>query len=174
MSKILTNNTASPVNISDTGITIPASGQYLIDPGEYPLFSRSDDVVPLIGDLTLTVNNGTDDLGVSDGIRLIQDNFPTTMSILGATDPKITILTLTNSGVEYSHAFTDTTQVVQIRARNKSELKYSFTSGQSGTNFFTIPACCTESMDGISFLGKTIYIQSPTDGEIVEIKELFQ
>ena len=76
MPKILRNNTASPVIINDVGRTILVGGQLLIDAGEYPIYSRSSDVVSLVGDSSLIVNNGDIDLSISEGIRLIQGNFP--------------------------------------------------------------------------------------------------
>ena len=76
MSKILKNNTASDVIISDTGQTVPASGQLTIQTGDYLLYAGSDDVVTLVGNSTLTVNDGSDDLSINDGIKLIQGIFP--------------------------------------------------------------------------------------------------
>ena len=50
--RILKNNTASPVNISDAGGTVPASGQLVINPVDYGVYEGSSDVVTLIGDST--------------------------------------------------------------------------------------------------------------------------
>ena len=75
MSKILKNNTASIVDITDVGVSVPASGQLSINTSDFDEFSASDDVVSLIGAGTLTVNNGSEDLSKSDGIRLIQGGF---------------------------------------------------------------------------------------------------
>lgn len=86
MSKILKNNTDSLVDISDTGVTVPASGQYLVQSTEYLHFATSSDIVSLVGDETLTVNDGSNDLNISDGIDLIKDIFPTAINIRGATD----------------------------------------------------------------------------------------
>lgn len=77
MNRILKNNTASPVAINDTGITIPASSQYIIPPQDYGLWESSDDVIAKLSDnavsplSTLTANDGNIDLGVNDGLRLI-------------------------------------------------------------------------------------------------------
>lgn len=81
MSKILKNNTASPVVISDVGQTVPASGQISIQSADDLLFAGSDDVITLIGDLTLTVNDGTNDLSISEGIDLIKGLFPKKMEV---------------------------------------------------------------------------------------------
>ena len=80
--RILKNNTASPVPISDTGDTIPASGQLTINPLDYGKYEGSDDVLGPLTDQsqsptvsTLTANDGTFDLGISEGVRLIQGGF---------------------------------------------------------------------------------------------------
>lgn len=75
MAKILINNTASPVLISDTGVTVPASGQFTIPAQDFPLFAASSDVVVLIGNGTLTVNDGLEDLEIAEGVGLIQGSF---------------------------------------------------------------------------------------------------
>jgi hypothetical protein len=89
-SKILKNNTASPVFITDTGVTVPASGQHTILPTEDFIFAASNDVIIYISDeavgpgvSTLKVNDGTSDLGIADGTALIQGFYPKRMQILG-------------------------------------------------------------------------------------------
>lgn len=72
MSKILKNSTASVVSVSDTGVAIPASGQYTIPANDYPLWASSDNVVTLVGAGTLVVNDGSSDLSISDGIDRIK------------------------------------------------------------------------------------------------------
>lgn len=84
MSKVLKNATASPVAVNDTGITVPASGQYTIPQQDYPLFAASSDVVALVGASTLVVNDGSFDLSISDGIDLLKGVFPKTIETLPA------------------------------------------------------------------------------------------
>lgn len=62
MTKILKNQTASPIAIKDTGITIPASGQYEIPPHDYGLWESSTDVQTQIAAGNLIGNTGTRDL----------------------------------------------------------------------------------------------------------------
>ena len=88
MSKILINNTASPVSIDDVGQVVPASGQLTIQPQDYWLYAASDNVITLISDLavgpstsTLTVNDGSFDLSINDGAKLIQHIFPTPVRV---------------------------------------------------------------------------------------------
>lgn len=87
MSKILKNNTASIVEINDVGISVPASGQITINTADFDDFAASNDVVALIGTGTLTVNDGSFDLDLSDGIKLIQGLFPNTIAIPGDPGP---------------------------------------------------------------------------------------
>jgi len=89
MSKILKNNTASAVVIDDTGVTVPASGQYTISPVDYPIFAASSDVITSVSDVpnpTLTVNDGSNDLSISDGVDLIKGIFPNSVTIEGVNN----------------------------------------------------------------------------------------
>lgn len=84
MSKILKNQTASAIVISDTGVTVSASGEHTIDPNKYLLWAASDDVITEVGAGNIVVNDGSVDLGVSDGIDLVKGVF--TKFILEDTD----------------------------------------------------------------------------------------
>jgi hypothetical protein len=92
--RILKNNTGVIVPISDVGISVPAFGQYVIPPTQYGKVEDSDDVIGPISDLavsptvsTLTVNDGTFDLSISEGTRLIQGGFSRPIS--DGADPTI-------------------------------------------------------------------------------------
>ncbi len=69
MSKIVKNNTDSEVTIGDLGITVPASGQRDLDNVSQHELCSSDDLVTLLGNETLTGNDGTQDLSISDSIH---------------------------------------------------------------------------------------------------------
>ena len=102
MAKILKNNTAGDIFISDTGITVLASSQYTIPPFDYQLFAESNEIVTLVGNNTLTVNDGSKDLTPSQGINLIQGNFPTAAGGVGGYnlyDPQHAIVDLSTSKV---------------------------------------------------------------------------
>lgn len=81
MSKIIKNQTASPIDISDTGVTIPASGQYTIPAQDYLLWAASDDIIIEIGTQSVVVNDGSTDLGISDGTDLIKGLFPSEVDV---------------------------------------------------------------------------------------------
>lgn len=75
MSKILKNNTAAAINL-DIGHVIPASGQYTIDPANYSLFARSDDVITKLAVEDLTYNDGSVDLSTIDALLHLSGFFP--------------------------------------------------------------------------------------------------
>jgi len=69
MTKVLKNNTANDVLITDVGQTLTDSETFVIDPASYMLYANSSDVVTLLSDSTLTYNDGTNDLSLSDAIN---------------------------------------------------------------------------------------------------------
>lgn len=76
MIKVLYNQTASPIFITDVGVSIPASpASYLIQVADYPLWASSSDIVTFIGSGDIIVNDGSFDLSKADGIALLQGNF---------------------------------------------------------------------------------------------------
>ena len=85
MSKIVKNITGSSISILDTGVSIPAFGQYIIPPQDYPLWSSSDNIITEVGSGDVVVNDGSDDFGISDGIDLLKGIFQK-QRILGSTD----------------------------------------------------------------------------------------
>lgn len=84
MIRKIINNTASPVQIFDVGVTIPASGSYIIPPVDYGLWEGSANVITKLSDYavsptlsTLSANDGTFTLSVNDGVRMIQGGWDT-------------------------------------------------------------------------------------------------
>lgn len=79
MSKLLKNQTGSPILISDTGISVPASpAVYTIAAQDFPLWSASSDIITYVGNGDIIVNDGSFDLSKADAIALIQGNFKQT------------------------------------------------------------------------------------------------
>lgn len=75
MAKILINNTSSDILISDTGTNILASSSYIIPASDYPVWAASSDIITKIADLSLTVNDGSENLNIAHGVGLIQGSF---------------------------------------------------------------------------------------------------
>lgn len=77
MTKILINNTAAALNL-EIGLTVPANGQLTLQPFDFIEAADSDELVELIGNGTITVSDGSSNLGKAQGISLIQSNFSKT------------------------------------------------------------------------------------------------
>lgn len=94
--------------------------------------------------------------------------------VAGAPNVKITNLPITAADTEFSHTLQSNVSVLEFKVRpsNPAELKYSFTSTESGTTYITIPECSGQSFTGVKLSSKTLYIQSPKSC-IVEIIEFY-
>lgn len=95
------------------------------------------------------------------------------ISIVGSQSTKITNLSLANSGTEYSHSLTANLKQLIIRSRGIAKLQISFTNGESGTKYITIPKGSNLSLIDLDFISKTLYLQSDTNSTTVEILELY-
>lgn len=92
--------------------------------------------------------------------------------LAGSPNVKITNLAITTPNVEVSHVLQDNLTVLEFKAREDAELKYSFVVAESGTKYMTVPKCSGQSFTGIKLKNKTIYIQSPLSCT-VEIIEFY-
>lgn len=75
------------------------------------------------------------------------------------------------ANTEYSQALTADTKWILVRARQNSRLQISFVSGQSGSNFITIPVGSSFTLDKMNLASSIIYFQAnvaATDVEIIE------
>lgn len=91
MSKILKNQTASSIFISDTGVLLPASPvTFTIPPEDYLIWAASSDIIGFVSTPVATpdviVSDGSSDLNISDGVDLIKGIFPNPIGIQGGTD----------------------------------------------------------------------------------------
>jgi hypothetical protein len=99
------------------------------------------------------------------------DNVSIDFTPVTAEDPFIVNINLGLAGTEGSSALPIGTTRFMVRARTSARIQFSYTVGQSGTNFITIPRGNSYSEDGLQLVAsKTIYIQAPTvDSVDVEI-----
>jgi hypothetical protein len=95
------------------------------------------------------------------------------VTISGATNEKITPLLLTLANVEYSHSLQDGISQIRIKSREAAKLQLAFKVGESASNYWTIPKGTVDNIDGLSFYGKILYIQSDKPNTTVEIMELY-
>jgi len=97
---------------------------------------------------------------------------PRDITVQGAQNVKITNYNIAAADTEYSVALTSNLKDAIIRNRDISVTKVSFTSGESGTTYFTIPKGCTLQLSDLDFTGKTIYFQA-SDISTLEIMEFY-
>ena len=91
-------------------------------------------------------------------------------SVTGQT-PNIVNLTLGVAGTESSTVLPVNTVKFTITERNSEKLQFSFTSGQSGTNYITVKRGVTREEKDLEFTSaQTLYVQAPSkDNAEVEI-----
>jgi hypothetical protein len=82
--------------------------------------------------------------------------------------PTIYNLTLTSANTEYSQSIPEYTSKIMIKCRTSSAIKLSYTSGESGSLYMTIPSGQTYWDDNIG-TASTIYLQSTSAGVVAEI-----
>ena len=87
------------------------------------------------------------------------------------TSASNTTHTFVAANTEESFVIPAGTKAVMFKSRGVTKLKYSFQSGESGTNYVTLRAGSVHYQTSMSVAapGLTVYIQSPKIGEIVEI-----
>ena len=90
-----------------------------------------------------------------------------------ALTPKVTNFIMVNSGFEYSHSFETNVQRFQIKTRGKSNLKFCFISGDTISNYISLPGKAVYFEDSILVQTLTIYFQTDVSGDILEILEWF-
>lgn len=92
--------------------------------------------------------------------------------LAGAPNVLITNLSITTANTEFSHTLQSNVSVLEFKARNGEEFKYSFVATESGTKFITVPCGSGQAFAGIKLVGKTLYLQSPSTC-IIEIIEFY-
>ena len=83
--------------------------------------------------------------------------------------PVIYNVTMTTADTEYSQALPANTRKFLIKCRTSFAIKLSFTSGQSGTTYLTVPADMTYWEDQINVASITLYLQCATAAQVAEI-----
>ncbi len=84
--------------------------------------------------------------------------------------PTIFNISMANANQEYGQALPVLTKTVLIQNRNSVAIQLAYIQGQSGTNYITIPAGASKSLDGAWVSSLTLYFQSPSAGQVCEIE----
>ena len=95
---------------------------------------------------------------------------PIPVTLGGVTSPNIYNISVTSANTEESQVLPDGTRSFILRIRgNGSNLKVSFTSGQSGSVFLSVPRGTSYREEGLNTSGLTIYFQTDQPSQIVEL-----
>ena len=98
---------------------------------------------------------------------------PADVTVIGATQNKITNLVMTVSGTEYSHSLQSNVKQLIIRSRGNGALQLAFTATESGTKYLTIPKGCSLFLGEIEFASSSLFLQSTSNNDVAEILELY-
>ena len=93
MSKIIKNTTGSAIFVFNTGVDVPASGQYPIPQEDYIKWATDDTIAEITSDVNagnLVVNDGSGDLSASDGLRYLEYPDRSTIELNGSAITKVT------------------------------------------------------------------------------------
>lgn len=91
------------------------------------------------------------------------------MQIVGR--PTIANETMTSANTEYSYDIPAGTKRFEIKLRTLNALlKLAFISGESGTNYITIPYGSSYMENDVKAGPLTLYFQSPSSSQTAEIK----
>jgi len=95
-----------------------------------------------------------------------------TLTVAEATTPTIyNVASPGTANTEFSQALNDNTKKLMIRVRGVAVLKFSFTSGQSGTLYVSIPPGANYCVDGLNISSQTLYMQCNKASQTVEVIE---
>jgi hypothetical protein len=86
--------------------------------------------------------------------------------------PSIVNVSMASANTEYSYAVPAGVNKVLIKLRSSSvDLKLSYTSGESGTTYLTVPAGSAKSIDDIKGGGGlTLYFQAASASQTLEVE----
>lgn len=87
-----------------------------------------------------------------------------------AGTPVIQNVLLTTANTEYNFSLSSSTKRYKIKARGDTKIQFSFISGQSGSNYITIPMGCEYVEDNLTLTGSlTIYLQASKNNQVLEV-----
>jgi len=85
--------------------------------------------------------------------------------------PTIANVAMTTGGTEYSYAIPSNVKRIKFKLRALNALlKYTFVATESNTTYITVPYGESEIINDARLGGRTIYFQSPTSTQVLEIK----
>lgn len=95
---------------------------------------------------------------------------PQPIFLTGVNTPAIANVAIPLANTEVSYTLPADTKWFEIKLRNSAPLKLSYTVGQSGTIYVSLPAQGIHTKDGITAASITLYFQSTAAGSTAEIE----
>lgn len=92
-----------------------------------------------------------------------------TVILSGASVPQVANVSIGLANTEYSYALPTNTKKFLLKLRAGAVLQLSYAGGTSGTTFFTVPVFNSYQEENLSVTGVTLYFQSPSPSQILEI-----
>jgi hypothetical protein len=88
---------------------------------------------------------------------------------LYGTTPTIYNLSAPTANTEVSQALPVNTKKLLIRCRGDARTQFAFVSGQSGSNYITIPIGAMYAQDLLLLSSTTVYLQTSLSSQTIEI-----
>jgi hypothetical protein len=78
---------------------------------------------------------------------------------------------MSTGSTEYSYTIPDNVKRIEFKLRAiNALLQYTFTSGESGSAYITVPYGETITIEDAKLGGKVLYVQSPTASQTLETR----
>jgi hypothetical protein len=87
------------------------------------------------------------------------------------TTPIITNLSVPLANTEVSHSIAAGTKKISFKCRGLARIQFSFTSGQSGSNYISLEPGAIYAESGLNLSSLTLYLQTSKASQTVEILE---
>lgn len=92
-----------------------------------------------------------------------------TVVLSGASNPTVVNVAIVTANTEYSYTLPTNTKKFHLKIRDNAVLKLTYTAAQSGTTYVTLPAFNVYTEESLSVTGVTLYFQSTSPTQVVEI-----
>lgn len=93
------------------------------------------------------------------------------VTIAGSTSTKIYNLSMPLASTEYSQLLSSDVLRITVKLRGMANLRVAFISGETSTNYITIPAGCSWEETDLRLASSTIYFMADQASQTLEILE---
>lgn len=96
---------------------------------------------------------------------------PQNVTVNGATTPLVVNVSILLAATEYSYVLPTDCKQFLIKLRNSGRLQVSYSAGQSGITYLTVPSQCFYAESDLALTAPTtIYFQSNLASQIAELQ----